>query len=270
MIDFMIDFKSNKLKKVMMGVLFIPVFLCGMVGDSFGDDVMVSPKKVDMEIKKLESKLREGNAVILDLKASEAIVKQNVKRKSSDVLDKERELEQALEQVSASEGASKSAIKKAKKRVRNAKSALKRTEKKKEKAINIALKKSKLLQRAIDRQAMLAAALRELRSQSGLSDVVSKESKEFKVSQVALPAPVLHINLDNVVKIKKDRVKKGISGRVENVKKMFINDTAVFVRPDNKFYIVMPLPLDDRFEFNFKAIGTNGKEVTDTITFVRQ
>ena len=256
----MIDFRINKLKKVIMVTLFIPVFLCGMVGDSFGDDVMVSPKKVDMEIKKLESELRENNAIILNLKDSEAIAKQKERQKLSDALEKERELEQALETVSASKGQSKSVIKKAKKKAKQAKIELKKAKKKKAKAVNIALKKLELLQSAMERQAMLAAKLRELRPQTGLSDGVSKES----------PAPVIHINLDNLVKIKKDRVKKGISGRVENVKKVFINDTAVFVRPDNKFYIVMPLPLDDRFEFNFKAIGTNGKEVTDTITFVRQ
>jgi hypothetical protein len=247
----------NNLKKVIIVTLFIPVFLCGMKGHSFGDDV---PKKVDIEIKKLESKLREENVVVLGLKNAEVTTKLNVIQTSSDVLEKERELEYALEKVSASKGKSKSEIKEAKNGVRNANRTLKRAKKKKVKAVNIALKKSKLLQSKMERQAMLAESLRELRSQTGLSDGVSKES----------PAPVIHINLDNIVQIKKDRVKKGISGRVENVKTVFINDTAVFVRPDNKFYIVMPLPLEDQFEFNFKAIGTNGKEVTDTITFVRQ
>ena len=256
----MINFRTNTIEKMIMVTLFIPVFLCGMEGHSFGNEVTVSSKKMDMEISKLREEKKKLDVVILDLNTSESTAKLNLIRTSSDVLDKESELAQALETVAASDGQSKSVIKKAKKKAKKAKIELKKANKKKEKAIKIALKKSKLLQRAIERQVILAAKLSELRPQTGLSDGVFKES----------PAPVIHINLDNLVKIKKDRVKKGISGRVENVKKMFINDTAVFVRPDNKFYIVMPLPLADRFEFNFKAIGTNGKEVTDTITFVRQ
>ena len=94
----------------------------------------------------------------------------------------------------------------------------------------------------------------------------SRKSRRQKVSQ----SPVLVVNLENRITIKKSRIKKGISGYVKNVKELYINDTKVFIRPDNKFYVVMPLSQKRRFKFKFKAIGHNGKKVTKRVIFIRQ
>jgi hypothetical protein len=77
------------------------------------------------------------------------------------------------------------------------------------------------------------------------------------------------INLKNTATIQKNQTKKGIGGKVTHVKQLFINDTEIFIRPDNKFYIVMPLPQKETFKFKFKAIGHNGKEIIQNITFSR-
>jgi RNase P/RNase MRP subunit p29 len=91
-----------------------------------------------------------------------------------------------------------------------------------------------------------------------------------KTIQHTQPTPSMTINLKNTVTIQKNQTKKGMSGKVTHVKQLFINDTKVFIRPDNKFYIVMPLPQKETFKFKFKAIGHNGKEVIQTITFSRK
>ena len=187
----------------------------------------------------------------------------------------------------------KTTLKKSKKGVVNAtnsvvksKRKLRNAENKKVKATALYQKSMLKLQDAIERDINAEVHLRALDIQVKTAETRLKVAQaktaqnrnlkiQPKISPVlVIPEPVMVINLASKIRIKKTRLKKGISGRVENVKQLFIindtEDTVVSIRPDNKFYIVMPLPQKETFKFKFKAIGNNGKKVIRTVVFTRQ
>jgi hypothetical protein len=90
------------------------------------------------------------------------------------------------------------------------------------------------------------------------------------VPEVVIPDPIIRVKLDELTTIRKSRRVMGVSGTVEHIETLTINDQKVHVRPDNKFYKVVTLSEDESFILTFKGISPSKKEVSVIKYFLRE